>query len=106
MDTTLHATVYKHVHLVRIITTTNTASEINDASFKTGMCHSINYFSNLFGDAKHTECKLSILHLQVQQQIDEVNTLLKSCEHVKALEPLKHLTSAVLVMKAIRNTYT
>ena len=79
-----------------MITTTDTASEINDASSETGMCQSIDYFSKLFGDAKRTECKLSMLHLQVQQQIDELNTLLRSCEIVKALEASKeHLTSAV-----------
>ena len=48
MDATLHATVCKHVHFVRMITTTDTASKIN-ASSETGMCHSIDYFSNLLG---------------------------------------------------------
>ena len=37
--------------------------------------------------------------------MDELNTLIKSCEHVEALEASKkHLTSAVMVMKAFGNT--
>ena len=79
-----------------MITTTDTAIEINDVSSETVMWHSIDYFSKLFGDAKRTECKLSMLHLQVQQQIDELNRLLRSCEIVEALEASEeHLTSDV-----------
>ena len=79
-----------------MITTSSTASEINDVSSESGMCHSTDYFSKLSGNAKRTECKLSMLHLQVQQQIDELNTLLRSCEIVEALKASKeHLTLAV-----------
>ena len=47
-----------------------------------------------------------MLSLQVQQQTDELNTLLKSCEHVKALEAFKkHLTSAVMVLKTTGYTF-
>ena len=103
MDATLHATVCKHVHLVKMTTITTACKD--HASPKTGTCNTLQYFSNLFEDTKSTDCKLSTLRLQVQHQIDELNTLVRSCQHADALKAsTQHLASAITVIKAIEKT--
>ena len=106
MDATLHATVCKHVHLVKMITTMHTTNKNNDSP-NSDKCNTdtLQYFSNLFEDTKLTDGKLSTLQLQIQHQIYELSTLLKTCQHTDALKACKqHLTSAITVMRAIENT--
>ena len=124
MDATLHATICKHVHLVRLTTTsdtstinttadTSTMNTTTDTSTKntttyipeTNMGHSIDYFTNVFGNSKSTNCTISTVRLQVQQQIDKLDTLLKNCEHPDTLLACKkHLTSAITMLKVIGHT--
>ena len=75
MDATIHATVCKHVHLVNIFKTTDTANTTSPTCTCTiDSCNTLEYFSSLFEDTLSTDYELSTLHLQVQQQIDELKT--------------------------------
>ena len=106
MDATIHATVCKHVHLVNIFKTTDTANTTSPTCTCTiDSCNTLEYFSSLFEDTLSTDYELSTLRLQVQQQVDELKTLVKSCQHVDALRAsTKHLTSAITVIKVIETT--
>ena len=101
MDATLHATVCKHVHLVRLSMT----STIEDhASSTSGTCSNVEYFSSLLKDTKSADIELPALRQQVQHQIDELITLVNSCQHAESLKAsTQHLTSAITVIKALEH---
>ena len=101
-----HATVCKHVQLVKITTSTDTSKITTtiDTS-ETGTGYAIEYFTDQFAESKSTDCKLTMLQLQVHQKIEEFNTFVKSCQHAEALQASKkHLTSAIMVMKPMGHT--
>ena len=92
--------VCKHVHLVQM-TTTNTACK--DSS-KHVNSTTLQYLSDLFENTNSTHSELSGLRLQVQHQINELNTLVQKRQHVDALKAsTQHLSSAIIVIKAIEN---
>ena len=96
--TCMNATVCKHVHLVQM-TTTNIACEDSSKHVNSA---TLQYFSDLFESTNSTDSELSGLHLQVQHQINELNTLLQTCQHVDALKAsTQHLSSAIIVIKVI-----
>ena len=76
VDATLHATVCKHVHLVQM-TTMSTACK--DSSTPVN-CITLQYFSE---NTNSTYSELPALRLQVQHQINELNTLVQKCQHVR-----------------------
>lgn len=98
--------LFANVHLVNISKTTDTANTTSPTcTCTTDSCNTLEYFSSLFEDTLSTDYELSTLRLQVQQQVDELKTLVKSCQHVDALRAsTKHLTSAITVIKAIETT--
>ena len=98
MDATLHSTVCKHVHLVQMLTENENAKDHTVTHTQTNL----EYFSNLLDTERNNE----VLKLQqnVLRKIDEATLLLKKCEQVNALKTAsKHITSAVIVLKSIRD---
>ena len=96
MDATLHATVCKHAHLVKM-TTTTTCENIQSRT----ACTSLPYFTNLLGDDVN-DVELSKLRLTVQCKLDELSVLAAKCEQADALKTAsQHVTSAIMAIRAI-----
>ena len=98
MDATLHATVCKHVHLVKM--TTGTATEIPTSTHPSPNTQTkLDYFSNLL-DVDVKEREVAKLWQILLHKVNNLNILLKNCEHVDALKAAeKHVTSATRALK-------
>ena len=96
MDSTLHATVCKHVHLVKMSTTdTNNESIAHTTT-------TVEYFSNMLDDDNIQDSQLTALRQQVQSKLNEMSVLVRGCANADALKTSsKHLTSAIMAIKAI-----
>ena len=103
MDSTLHKTVCKHVHLVTMTTTTTTTTDkVCDSTSMAAT--SLEYFSNLLKD-KVKDSQLSTLRQQVLNKLDVMAVHVRECQSKDALKTsIKHITSALMTIKAIEST--
>ena len=105
MDATLHATVCKHVHLVKMTTGTATATPTNTHPSPNTQTK-LDYFSNLL-DVDVKEREVAKLRQILLHKVNNLNILLKTCEHVDALKAAeKHVTSAIIALKSLAHIDT
>ena len=97
IDSMLHATVCKHVHLVKM-RTTKVSENVSHASTN------VEYFSHLLED-KCDDGQLSALRQQVLSKLNTMIVLVTSCHSTDALKTSsKHVTSALMAMKSIQSS--
>ena len=84
MDATLHATVCKHVHLVKMTTGTPTETPTN-THLSPNTQTELDYFSNLL-DVDVKEREVAKLRQLLLHKVNNLNILLKNCDHVDALK--------------------
>ena len=97
MDSTLHATVCKHVHLVTIISNT-----VTEDIKPTKNC--LEYFSTLL-ENKADNKDLTTLRQQVLGKLNDLSVIVTECCNIDALKTTsKHLNSALMTIKSIQKT--
>ena len=105
MDATLHATVCKHVHLVKMTTGTPTETPTN-THLSPNTQTKLDYFSNLL-DVDVKEREVAKLRQLLLHKVNNLNILLKNCDHVDALKAAeKNITSAIIALKSLAHIDT
>ena len=93
MDSTLHATVCKHVHFLAMTLNTITEDENHSES-------SLGYFSSLLENKE-----LATLRQQVLEKLTDLSTIVTECNNTDALRTTSHhLNSALMALRAITST--
>ena len=99
MESKLHATVFKHVHLVVMMLNRVTKDTNNEES-----C--LKYFSNLL-ENKTINKEITALRQQVLGKITELSMIISECNDRDALKTTSnHVNSALMAIKAIQNIST
>ena len=98
IDSTLHATVCKHIHFLKILAMETSGTRSTNST--------VEYFSNLLDKGNNIgETELSTLCPQILTKINELTVLVRTCKNVDALKTSsKHLTSAIMAIKAMQGT--
>jgi hypothetical protein len=97
MDSMLHATVCKHVHLVKIRTTAKVSATVPHIST------TAEYFSSLLDEKSNDQ--LFALRQQVFSKLNDITVLVTGCHNADALKTSsKHLTAAIMAMRAMQST--
>ena len=97
MDSTLHSTVCKHVHLVKIMSDPVSEKVTNPQ-------RSLEYFSCLLED-KVEDSQLTTLRQQVLGKLNDMTILVTDCRDIDALKTTsKHVTSAIMAIRAMQST--
>ena len=97
MDSIIHATVCKHVHLVKLIT----EKKVKQAEHTT--LENLEYFSSLFPEA-HNGDELKELCQGLLRKLDKLKLLVQDCENIDAIKTaMKHLTSAEMIIVSLQD---
>ena len=97
MDSMLHATVCKHVHLVKIRTTAKVSATVPHTST------TAEYFSSVLDEKSNDQ--LFALCQQVFSKLNDITVLVTGCHNADALKTSsKHLTAAIMAMRAMQST--
>ena len=98
MDSTLHATVCKHVHSVHMKAATHTYKPSPTENEKT---FSLDYFSGVL--KQDTPCDITSLKQKARCKIVDLEALVNSSDDVKCLKTItQHIQAAITVGTAIR----
>ena len=100
MDSTLHATVCKHVHLVAMTFNKVTEDKENAES-------SLEYFSSLLESKTDKKNQIATLRQQVLGKITDLSIMVTDCTNRDVLNTTSnHLNSALMAIKAIQSIST
>ena len=98
MDSTIHATVCKHVHLVKLITEQKVKKQAEHTTLE-----SLEYFSSLFPEA-HNGDELKELRQGLLKKLDKLKSLVQDCVHIDAIKSaMKHLTSSEMIIVSLQD---
>ena len=97
MDSMLHATVCKHVHLVKMMT-----EKVTETAKKSP--NNLEYFSSLL-DNDVQDSELVKVCKKVLCKLNEMDILVRNCLQISALKAAsKHITSATMVIKSLQES--
>ena len=102
MDSTLHATVCKHVHIIKMTSSSTSVKKCSPATSHPN--DKLKYFTNLLSD-KVQATKLETQRQKLLTKINEISVLVNECESTDALKmSSSHLNSTIVALKAARDT--
>ena len=82
MDSILHATVCKHVHLVKMVTNKAIDKGINDQNH-------MEYFSSVLEDDRK-DCEFTKIHQGILQKLSEISVLVRNSQNIATFNVTSH----------------